>query len=217
MKSLAFSFLLVFLSGLAGAQPTVVTGRQSESIDSQRAQINAERSKLEAAYLTEDAACYKKFAVNNCLAQVNVRRREAMADLRRQEILLNDEERKIKGEDQIRKTEEKRSSEKQQEEADRRAKSVEDDQARLKREKDKQQARTTTRSNEKAAREANANRLLDHQKKIQARADKQAAAAEEAKKFNQRQVEARQRRAQHDADQLKRVKPPAKPLPLPPE
>ncbi len=208
MKTFAITLLLTLLDGLAVAQTGALNGQQ-------RAAISAERSRLEAGFLTEDAACYKKFAVNSCLGKVNTKRREAMADLRRQEILLNDEERRIKGEEQIRKTQEKSSSEKLQEAQGSRAKAAEDYSGRLKREKDKQQERTTTQSNEKAAREANAEKLLAHQKKTQARLDKQTAAAEEAKKFNQRQKEAQERRAQHEADQLKRLKPAAKPLPLP--
>ena len=214
MKTFALTFLLTLLGELAVAQTGVVSG-QSGSIDAQRAAISAQRSRLEASFLTEDAACYKKFAVNSCLGKVNTRRREAMADLRRQEIFLNDEERRIKGDEQIRKTQEKASPENQQQAADRSVKAAEDSQGRLEREKDKQQERTTLQSNEKASREANAEKLLAHQKKIQAGADKQTAAIEEAKKFNQRQKEAQERRAQHDADQLKRVKPAATPLPLP--
>jgi colicin import membrane protein len=214
MKTFAITFLLTLLGGFAVAQTGALSG-QPGNIDAQRAAISAERSRLEAGFLTEDAACYKKFAVNSCLGKVNTRRREAMADLRRQEILLNDEERRIKGEEQIRKTQEKTLPEKLREEADRRAKAAEDYQGRLEREKDKKQERTTIQSNEKASREANAEKLLAHQKKNQARADKQAAAAEEAKKFNQRQKEAQERRAQHEAEQLKRGKPAAKSLPLP--
>ncbi|MEO6319554.1 MAG: hypothetical protein ABIR56_02705 [Polaromonas sp.] len=217
MKSFAITFvltLLTLLGGFAVAQTGVLSG-QSGNIDAQRAAIIAKRSRLDAGFLTEDASCYKKFAVNNCLGKVNTRRREAWASLRRQEILLNDEERRIKGEEQVRKTQEKTSPEKLREEADRRAKAAEDYQGRLEREKDKKQERTTTQSNEKAAREANDAKLLANQKKTQARAEKQVDAAEEAKKFNQRQKEAQERRAQHEADQLKRVKPAAKPLPLP--
>ncbi|MGH8831870.1 MAG: hypothetical protein ACREXV_12370 [Polaromonas sp.] len=165
--------------------------------------------------MAEDAACYKRFAVNNCLNEVNTRRREAMADLRRQEISLNDEERRIRGAEQIRKIEEKSSPEKQQEAADRRAKAQQDHQSRLDREKQKQQERATTQSNEKANREASVEKLKGHQQQARARVDKQAAAAEEAKKFNQRQKEAQERRAQHESERLKRVKPPAKSLPLP--
>ncbi len=214
MKSFAFTFLLLWSSGFACAQTSALNG-QIGNIDAQRDAISAERSRLEAGFLTEDAACYKKFAVNSCLGNVNIRRREAMADLRRQEILLNDEERKLKGAQQIRKTEEKSSPEKLQQEADRRSKAVEDYQGRLEREKDKQQDRGTAVSNEAATREANTAKLQAHQKKVQARREQQAGTVEKAKKFDARKAEAQERRTKHEADQLKRVKPPAKPLPLP--
>lgn len=214
MKPFAFTFLLLWSCGFASAQTSALNG-QVGNIDAQRAAISAERSRLAAGFLTEDAACYKKFAVNSCLEKVNIRRREAMADLRRQEILLNDEERKIKGAQQIRKTEEKSSPEKLQQEADRRTKADEDYQSRLEREKGKQQERGIAAANEAAAREANTAKLQAHQKKIQARSEQQAGTVEKAKEFDARQAEARERRAQHEADQLKRVKPLAKPLPLP--
>ncbi|MBH2018286.1 MAG: hypothetical protein I8H91_01725 [Burkholderiales bacterium] len=214
MKPIIFAFLLLWLSSFASAQTSGVNG-EIGNIDARRTAISAERSRLEAGFLTEDAACYKKFAVNSCLDKVNSRRREAMADLRQQEILLNDEERKIKGAQQIRKTEEKSSPEKLQAEANRRTKAVEDYQGRLEVEKDKKQKRSAAVSNETAAREASAARLLAHQKKMQARTGQQAEGVEEAKKFNARQKEARERRAKHDADQLQRVKPSAKPLPSP--
>lgn len=213
MKKLVITFLLTLLGGLAGAQTAL--NKPSGNMDAQRTAITAERSRLEAGFLTEDAACYKKFAVNNCLGKINTRRREAMADLRQHEILLNDEERRNKGEEQIRRTDEKSSPENLQQRAESRAKAAEDYQERLDREKARQQQRTSIQSNEHAARETNAAKLLAHQKKMQARTDKQAAAAEEAQKFNQRQKEALERRAQHDAAQLKRLKPAAKPLPLP--
>lgn len=162
MKPFVYTFLL--LSGLAGAQTDAMSG-QPGNLDAQRAAITAERSRLQAGFLTEEAACYKKFAVNNCLGKVNTRRREATADFRRQEILLNDEERRIKGEEQIRKIDEKSSPEKKQQAADRRAKALEDYQQRLERERDRQQARTPLPSNEKTASTENAERLLAQQKK----------------------------------------------------
>lgn len=213
MKTFIVTFFL--LSGLANAQNNVVNEQQAGSIGAQRAAISVERSKLEAGLLAEEVACYKKFAVNNCLDKVNIRRREAMAGFRQQEILLNDEERKLKGAEQIRKINEKSSPEKKQQSAERRTKALVDYQERLKREKNKQQAGTSIPSNENAASAANAERLLAHQKKNQARADMQAKATEKAKKFNERQKEAQARRIQHEADQLKRGKPAAKQLPLP--
>ena len=214
MKNLPVVLLLTLLSEFAFAQNSELSG-EAGTIGIQRMAISTERSRLEAGFLSEDAACYKKFAVNSCLGKVNSRRREVMLDLRRQEIFLNDEERRIKGEKQIRKTQEKASPENQQQAADKRAKVVEESQRRLEQEKDAQQERTIRESNEKAARAANAQRLLAHEQKNQARADKQSTNEEEAKKFSERQKEAQERRIQHDADQLRRAKSAAKPLPLP--
>lgn len=214
MKKFSIALFIAMLSILAGAQTGVLPAPQG-TMDEERAKISAERARLEAVFLAEDAACYKRFFVNSCLGDVNSRRREAMADLRRQEISLNDEERRIKGAEQIRKTEEKSSPEKQQEAADSRAKALEDYQSRLDREQKKSAERATAQSSEKAASEASAERLRANQEKAQARTGKQAAAAEETKKFDARQKEARERRARYESDQLKRVKPPAKSLPVP--
>lgn len=218
MKHLVIACFLTALSGLANAQSSAeatVPADQMRSIDAERARISAERNRLEAGFLAEDAECYNRFAVNSCLGKVNDRRREVMSDLRRQELLLNDEERRIRGAEQIRKTEEKSSPEKQQEAADRRAKALEDSQARLEREKKKAEDRATAKAAEQGSSDANAARLKSGQEKSQSRTDKQAAAAEEAKKFNDRQKEALERKAQHEKDRLKQTKPPAKSLPLP--
>ena len=218
MKKFAIAFFLISLSVLAGAQtaaPLPAPALEPGNTETERARISAERVSLEAVFLTEDVACYKKFAVNNCLGKVNSRRREALADLRRQEISLNDEERRLKGAEQLRRTEEKSSPERQQEAASSRAKALEDAQSRLERDKNKQQERAAAPSKAKANSDANAAKLRSSQQKAQARSDKQAAAAEEAKKFNDRQKESQARKAQHESERLKQVKPPAKSLPLP--
>ena len=218
MKKFAIACLIVTLGVLASAQPAVPAATASEpprSIDAERARIGAERTRLEAGFLAEDAECYKKFAVNSCLGKVNERRREVMADLRRQELLLNDEERRIRGADQIRKMEEKQSPEKLQEAADQRAKAVKDYESRLEREKKKVEDRATAKAGEQGKSEASANRLKGSHEKSQARTEKQTAAADEARKFSDKQKQAEERRAQHEKERLKETKPPAKSLPLP--
>jgi colicin import membrane protein len=218
MKKLAVACFIATLGLLASAQPAGQPAAPAEApptMDAERSRIGAERARLEAGFLAEDAECYKKFAVNNCLGKVNERRREAMADLRRQELLLNDEERRIRGAEQIRKTEEKASPENQQEAADRRAKAVSDYQSRLEREKQKIEDRAAAKSSAQSNREAGAAKLKGSQDKSQARVGQQATAAEEAKKLSERQKEAQERKAQHEADRLKQAKPPAKSLPIP--
>ena len=214
MKRFFWIYGLMLLGGLAGAQ-TPPDGHASSRIDSERTKIMAERSRLEADFLTEDRACYKRFAVNACLGKVNTRRRQAMADLRRQEILLNDEERKTSGLEQLRRTEEKSSPEKLQEASQQRAKAVEDYQSRLGKEKIKQQERAAAPVTEAAARKANADKQINKQKDNAIRADKQAAAAAERAQYDARQKEAAARRAQHESDMQSRPKSTAKTLPLP--
>jgi len=214
MKHTFIAIFFATLSLFVGAQPLAGTVAPA-GVDAERARISADRASLEAGFLAEDAACYKKFAVNRCLGDVNTKRREAMADLRRQEILLNDEERRVRGIAQIRKLEEKSSTEKQQAEAASRAKALDDYQSRQGREMQKSDAQATAGASEKAASQASTERLRDNQRKAQARTDKQAEAANAAKIFNARQKEAKERRSQHERDRLNKAKPPAQSLPLP--
>ncbi len=213
MKPLAMAFFCLALAGLADAQ--ALADGQRGGLDERRASLSQERSRLEAGFSAEDAACHHRFAVNSCLEKVDVKRRAAMAQLRRQEILLNDEERKNRAEAQRRKTEEKLSPESLQQAARQRAAAVEDYRLRLERDKNRQQDRAASPSSQQSARDAHAQKLMEHQKKAQTRADRQAAAAEEAKKRNDRQKKADARRAQHEADQLNRPPAKSRPLPLP--
>lgn len=214
MKQLIAVFILVTLSGIAGAQ-TAAFPAQAGTMNAAREKISAERARLTAGFLAEDAACYSRFFVNNCLDDVNSRRRETLSELRRHEISLNDEERRRRGAEQVRKTEGKLSLEKQHEAADGRAKALEDHQSRLDSDQKKRDERASASSGDKARGEANADRLKGQQEKARARTDRQTAGAEEVNKFNERQRQAQDRRAQREADLLKQVKPPAKSLPLP--
>lgn len=211
MKRAAFLSLLMLLGTVASAQ----TEAPAAGSDAERARIGVERSRLETGFLTEDVACYQKFAVNNCLDEINGRRRAAMADLRRREILLNEEERKRKGAEQIRKTGEKASAENQQVDAERRAKAAADYQMRVEQTGEKKNSRTRAQDAEKANIEARAARLQANRQKSETRKATQAAEAAETAKFNARQKEAQDKRAQHERERLERVKPPVRSLPLP--
>ena len=218
MTKIIFLLLCMSWSHVANAQ-TPATGSAPVAAvamtpDAERARITAERAKLEAGFNVEDAACYKKFLVNNCLDEIKLRRRDALADLRRQEITLNALERKAKGAEQVKKTAEKSSPEKQQQDAEKRAAALKDSQARMDREKQKNADRADAQSSELTNSEALAKRIKGNQDKAVVRNSKQAAAAEEVKKFNERQENAKERRAQHDRDQLNQTKP-AKSLPVP--
>lgn len=185
------------------------------SSDAERLRISAERSSLEAAFALEDTACYKRFLVNSCLDEVKARRRDALADLRRQEIVLNDEARKAKAAEQLQKTEDKSAPEKLQQEADKRAQAVKDFEDRMARDKQKAVDRETLQAGEKARSEAAAGRIKSNQGKEASRTTKQAAAAEELKKYNERQEQAKERQARYARDKASQTKAPANPLPAP--
>ena len=139
-----------------------------------------------------------------------------MADLRRQEISINDQERKARGAEQVQKTEDKASPEKQQQEADRRAEAMRDFEARMAREKQKNTDRLKLESNEKSNLETAVARAKGAQNKEAGRTVKQAAAAEELKKYNERLEKAKERQARIAKDKASQANPSANPLPAPP-
>ena len=196
---------------IAGSVALAQTGS-----DVQRERISAERSRLEATFTREDTACYKRFLVNNCLDEVKIRRRDALADLRRQEIVLNDEARKAKGAEQLQKIEDKSSPEKLQLEADKKAQAVKDFADTMARDKQKNADRITLQAGEKANVEAAASRVKNNQDKQARAASKQAAATEELRKYNERQAQAKERQARYARDKASQAKTPAQPLPAQP-
>ena len=196
---------------IAGSVALAQTGS-----DVERERISAERSRLEATFTREDTACYKRFLVNNCLDEVKIRRRDALADLRRQEIVLNDEARKAKGAEQLQKIEDKSSSEKLQLEADKKAQAVKDFADTMARDRQKNADRITLQAGEKANAEAAASRVKNNQDKQARAASKQAAATEELRKYNERQAQAKERQARYARDKASQAKPLAQPLPAQP-
>lgn len=202
--------------GIAFGLWLVCLGLQAQTkIDTESLRISTERSRLEAAFAVENTACYKRFLVNNCLDEVKARRRDVLADLRRQEIVLNDEARKTKAGEQLRKTEAKSAPEKVQQEAEKRAQAVKDIDDRTVRDKQKTADRQVLQAGEKAKSDATASRIKSNQDKDAGRTAKQAAAAEELRKYNERQAQAKDRQARYDRDKASQSKAPANPLPVP--
>jgi colicin import membrane protein len=119
MKKL-FPFLLLLVTYSAFSQPTEAGTGQSLDIEAEHSRIQTERARQATRYEQEEAACYARFAVTDCLRKVHVRRRESLADLRRQEILLNEAERKRKTLEQMKRLQEKSSVQRFEQEATKR-------------------------------------------------------------------------------------------------
>ncbi len=86
---------------------SAVAAEHDTDLATERARMKAEQAQVQSRFAREEAACYQRFAVNDCLQEARARQRAALNDLRRQEIALNDAERKRKGEERIRRLNEK--------------------------------------------------------------------------------------------------------------
>lgn len=186
----------------------------AQSTDAERVNIESKRQKVQAGFAIEDAACHARFAVNNCLININTKRREALADLRRQEVSLSDDERKKRGAEQVRRVEEKLSDTHRQESRDRRALLVSEYEVRSKRE-------TEARKNKEDRIDAN-NRSSASPVDKRTRKKRISATGlsisdvRAANRYFDRQNQARERQLRYDAAANKRSSAGAKPLPVPP-
>lgn len=186
----------------------------AQPVKPERVWIETRRVQLEAGFSSDDASCHQRFAVNNCLIEVNAKRREAMADLRRQEILLNDEERKARGAEQIRKLEEKRSADNRQEATNRRAQILLEYDARTKRD---HESKAATAEKSKVV-----HRLSDSGIRKVAPITRPSTTGHptvgvgKTDQYPDRQSQTRKRYIRHEAQASKRPPSTAKPLPVPP-
>jgi hypothetical protein len=197
-----FSLLLLcaLAAGPALAQPAAelpTAGR-----DTEKAQIAAERARLEAGFKAEEAACYRRFLVNACLEDIRPRQAVAMAELRRQEISINEAERKAKGADQIQKIEDKNSGERQQQRADQEQKALQETTRRV--ERNEQRVQSQGKTAEQAS--ANVSAAQVRQKNSQTKAG-EALTRQEQAAANVQEAKARADKAEKNrADREKRLK-----------
>ena len=91
MKKLVMALAAVALNAAVQAQQS--TSYSPEVDLRERARIQAERQAAQESYGQEEAYCYQRFAVNDCLREVRKRKRVTLEELRRQEVILNDDRR----------------------------------------------------------------------------------------------------------------------------
>lgn len=196
--------------------PESSSGVEQQSGDTQRLAINAKRQQLQSGFSAEDAVCYTRFAVNNCLRNVDARRKASLADLRRQDVVLNDQERRRRGAEEIQRIETKQTGVSQQELAEKRAKTFSEFELRTQAFDQRQGEKKSNVDVERAATQASAERLKTAEAKAEARRRKQADAPHEATKSRARQFEAEKRRVEHAQQQAAKQPDRAKSLPVPP-
>lgn len=114
-KSSVFACALAFLcvaASTAGAQPAEVAGDPAKAVaaahrKAEHELIRNERAAIIAQRQQDEAACYQRFSVEDCLRGVRAQVRDAETRLRNYELELNDAERKEKAAERLRSIEEK--------------------------------------------------------------------------------------------------------------
>ncbi len=191
--------LLLCLALLAGAVPA--WGQTDSVVEAERARIAAERNQADARLASEEVACYKTFAVNDCLKAARSKRRERLSDLRRQELSLNEAERKRRAAERLRSIEERNAAQKQEDGAAQRAEAVA-------RQREKQQA-VAERAAARAKPAASATVRKPHAKPVHDGTDDRRRAQE-------RQQQAKERQERVARRQAEAARSGVKPLPVPP-
>jgi colicin import membrane protein len=181
---------------LAEVQAQVTAPSNALDMNAERARIEADRVREQARYEKEEAACYQRFAVNDCLREVKVRRRATFEELRRQEIILNDIDRKKRTAEQFRQNDEKAAERAESETARKQ------DAARTANEKPLPEKRTAGGAAQ--LRSSPSPALTPEQR------------AQEKKAYEEKLLKAKERKAQRDKALAEKSGSPGKPLPTPP-
>ena len=105
-------FLLLTLFCTISFAQAVSPGDALLDLPAERERIQSDRDVSESRFSQQEAACYAKFDVTDCLHEVRLRRRHLFDDLRRQTVVLNDMERRKKTLSKMDRTELKSSSQK---------------------------------------------------------------------------------------------------------
>ena len=189
---------------------------ENPAVEVQRDRIGTQRAEAEGLFTREKAACYQRFAVNDCIREADTRRRGVLADLRRQEVSINDSERKRKGAEQVQQTEVKSGAGKQQEQADKRANALQAEQDRQDNAAQKQQVRKDKQGAEPGKQAETVAKNADAKAKTVARAQKTLEAAERSKAQAAKLKDAAQKRADAAQRLREKNKPPSAPLPARP-
>ncbi len=190
MKAWLFAFMGLCLSGWAQAQlPMPISDAQ---VKTEQARIDKEREALEAQYASQEADCYKRFAVNDCLREVRAGKRVSTETLRRQEIALNEAQRQTRDLERAKQAQDKASPAALQQAAD----SRESAQIQHKERLDRAQQKNADALQREMQADPSVNQRSETDRMPSKRSISQAQQA-----FEEKQRMARERKAQRDKEQ----------------
>ena len=167
-----------------------------------RARIARDRTQANDRYAAQEAQCYQKFAVNDCLENARQLRRQSLGVLAREEMGLNDARRREAGDARLRRIEEKSRADAERTAQDHNNRAQGPDGQRSER------LRGQVDTVMPAPQGSERRRVKDKKPAMTAAGKAQAERA-----FEMKQREAQHRREAMARKQAARTKPPAAPLP----
>lgn len=210
MKRSLVCFAMIGVS--LGVYAQVATGYDPAFDATERARILDERERATARSEAEEADCYQRFAVNDCLIGVRRRKRVVMEELRRQEVLLNDQKRAAAAIAEQRRLE--------QRQAEREGPDSQAQREQLRKSYDERQQQAQERQAEAAARREDGTAVPPPVSASAPISDagREAAArrAENLRVYEEKQQRAQEHREDHDRKQAQDGPSAGKPLPVQP-
>ncbi len=214
-------FAIIFAALQAINTPAMAQNDASNAdsrLTSELAELKQEKLSIESKFKTLEAACYKKFAVSNCLQDVKTEKLRALGDIKRRELAINDAKRQLKA-DEINKKSKKlvekvdvpasvsdaEKSEKPRRTDNKRAEPVPKNQSRLSEQRALAAQQRVLESNKKQA---------ASQEKAKLRAKKLTEAQEQTAKFNKKILEAEAHKNAVEKAKTEKTKPKSAPLPI---
>lgn len=223
MRRIYFAIIFVALQAINTLAMAQNDASNADSrLTSELAELKQEKLSIESKFKTLEAACYKKFAVSNCLQDVKNEKLRALGDIKRRELAINDAKRQLKA-DEINKKSKKlvekvdvptsvsdasksAKSEKPSRTDNKRAEPVPKDQSKLSEQRALAAQQRVLESNKKQA---------ASQEKAKLRAEKLTEAEEQAAKFNKKILEAEAHKNAVEKAKAEKTKPKFAPLPIP--
>ncbi len=203
MKQLVICLLLLGCTMPVWSQTLSLPEEPVSRDDYQR--IKTARLREGANFDAQEAACYQRFAVNDCLKKVQTKRIAVMADLKRQESRLHDRERNQLGVEALERIEQKALERQQKQDENQAQDAVDRAQEKLREQQDKRAEHAAKAATSPAS--------------VSAPTPSGPTAAEQAEaraNYERKQADAQKKRLEIIKRQAEKASEPAKPLPIQP-
>ncbi|MET3916039.1 colicin import membrane protein [Variovorax sp. OAS795] len=214
MKKFVLAVLMTLGSLPLWAQSTAAAG--IADFDAERSRLSAERAAIDARFEKERAACYQKFAVEDCLRESRKRRRAETDHIKRQETAINDIERQRRGAAELEKLDQKAATKRPQDTPEKQDESRQAQKDREQRAADHAASRAATAAEADERRRQLAEKEKAHTENQAKAAQKRGEAPAAVERFQSKQQKAEEHRASRARQNADRTKPRGAPLPPPP-